>query len=215
MKKMNKAFWILLAVGLVSLAALGVLYPSLPEQVPTHWNVYGEIDGWGDRWMVLLLGALAPVMTLLMWVVPRIDPRKQNYEKSMGPYLVITVFITLLMSGCGWCSALTALGWKIPVGRIIPLLIGIMFVALGNLMPRIRSTYMFGIRTPWTLASDTVWKKTHRLGGICFCISGLTFCLAAVVPGVWTFAISIGFILLSTLFTFIYSWYIFQKEQRK
>lgn len=212
--KPHRIYLILGGVSLVSLIGLLLLLPRMPEQIPIHWNSAGEIDSYGSRWMLLLFGTLPLLMLGLFQALPRMDPRKENYQKHMGPYLLLTALITVLMIAVGWITALSALGVSVPVNRILPAMIGVLFICLGNYMPRIRFNYTFGIRTPWTLASEAVWKKTHRAGGIGFVLCGAILLLAAVLPREWLPSLAAAALGILVVFLFLYSWLLYRKEER-
>src|SRR2546430_615286 len=143
------------------------VYHRLPERLPTHWDAGGVPDGWSGRPVgVWLIPGIMIAVALILPLLPNIDPRRDNYEKFRPTYdLVVNSVITLLaiidvaMIGVG-------LGWPLSMERFVPLMVGGLFVFLGNLMPRARPNWWFGIRTPWTLSNDRVWDRTHRLGGL-------------------------------------------------
>ena len=159
-----------------------VLYNKLPDLVPIHWNASGEIDGYGPK----IFGAfMAPVIMVFTWTgmkyLPNIDPRKENYEKFENSYsiivnLLITFFLVLHV-----VTLLAALGYAVSVDKIIPLIVGILFIVIGNYLPKSKSNYFYGIKTPWTLSSDVSRRKTHRLGGILFIVSGVIIILSSFI----------------------------------
>lgn len=213
--KQHKIFLILLAVSLISFAGQLCLLPSLPAEIPIHWNAAGEIDNYGSKWMTLLFGALPLLMLLLFLVIPKMDPKKESYAKHMGPYLILVSLMTLLMIVVSWITTLAAIEIRIPVERVVPGMIGVLSIVLGNYMPRIRHNYTFGIRTAWTLASETVWKKTHRAGGICFVAFGIVLLLNAFWTAGWLSLLSTVMIIAEVVFLFLYSWLLYRKEQKK
>lgn len=141
----------LAALCLVSLIAHLALFPALPEVVPTHFGVSGEVDGWSDKRMALLLDALPLVLLGLFWLVPRIDPKGEAYAKSGRVYQGFVTLFTLFMIAMTWTTEAAALGWlpsERAVGLAAPVLVGVMLLALGNYLPRVRQNYTFGIKTP-------------------------------------------------------------------
>ncbi len=181
---------ILLAVVACSLAA----YSRLPEQMPIHWNARGEVDGYGSRFW----GAFGlPLVVLAIWgllrAIPYIDPRRANIEKFRDTYenliiaaVSVPALIHLAMLG-------SALGLPIAMGRVVPLVVGLLLIFLGNLLPRFRSNWFIGIRTPWTLSSDAVWARTHRFGGYCMVIVGALLMIAGVAKSdIWAQVAVIG-----------------------
>ena len=154
---MGKRFVIgLLALCLFSFCVQLALYPSLPETVPIHWNAAGEVDGWAGKPAVLLLGLLPFGLTVLFAALPKIDPKKESYRKHMKVYRPLSALFVLFFIGMVWLVMLSALEFKLPVGGLISAGIGLIFIFIGNYMPRIRPNYTFGIRLPWTLANETV-----------------------------------------------------------
>jgi uncharacterized membrane protein len=158
----------LLPIALVAIAFVVSIaaYPSLPDRIVTHWGIDGQPDGWSSR----AFGAfLIPVMTLgtllLMRVLPQLDPRRENYEKFRGTFDTLIVAIIAFLVALHIAVITSALGWPVPVDRVVWLGTAALFVVIGNLLPRARPNWFVGIRTPWTLSSDRVWERTHRVGG--------------------------------------------------
>lgn len=172
------------------LAAMLVLslwaYARLPADalVPTHWGIDGQVDDYMGKFPGLFLpvGMFALVFGLLL-LIPKLEPRKANLARSATAfratvYAAITFFAALHV-----LIVATALGYRVAVGRAIPIAVGALLVVLGNWLPKVRSNFMFGIRTPWTLTSDYTWRKVHRVGGRVFVVFGLVAMVAgALVP---------------------------------
>jgi uncharacterized membrane protein len=140
---------------------------------------------------------MIPVMMLFIWgmmrVLPKIDPRRANYARMEGTYeLVITmVLATTLVLHVVMLGA--ALGYPVAIETVVPLVVGLLFMALGNVLPRAKPNWWFGVRTPWTLSNDRVWVRTHRVAGYTMLIAGLAFVVLAFVPGdVVKFALLVG-----------------------
>ena len=209
----KKVIWGLLAFCGASFIGQLIIYPRLPEQVPIHWNAYNEIDGWAGKEAALLMGLLPLLMLLLFIVIPKIDPKKENFVKHAGVYQMFAALMTVFMGGVSWMTPVSALGIALPVGLLLNLLLGLVFVVLGNQMPRIRFNYSFGIRTPWTLASETVWKKTHRLCGFIFVLSGLVMMVSGFFTG-WAAMVGVILLLIGCAAGSVYSWWLYEKEQK-
>ncbi len=211
--KGNKPFVVLTALGLVSFVGLMCFWGQLPEEIPIHWNNAGEIDGYGGKGMLVFLGLLPVGLAAMMWVVPKIDPKRKNYQKHQGLYFFLMAAMTLLTIVLGWMTLFAALGVAVPVERVVPGFIGATIMVLGNYMARIRPNYTFGIKTPWTLASETVWRKTHRMSGFWFTAGGFLMLLAAVFGSfIW---LAVGVLLGGILFSYAYSWRLWRKEERE
>lgn len=168
----------------LAFVATAVAWPRLPERMPLHWNVAGEVDRWGAKAEGALL---LPLIMLATWVMmralPKVDPRRANYAKMAGTYdLVITIVLaaTLVLH----VTILAAsMGYPVSVGTVVPLVVGVLFIVIGNVLPRARSNWWFGVRTPWTLSNDRVWERTHRVAGYAMFAAGVGIALVAFVPG--------------------------------
>lgn len=157
------------------------VYNKLPDQIPTHWNVAGEIDGYSSK----AFGAfMAPVIMLVVWLgmkfLPNIDPKKKNYEKFDSSYSIIICLLTSFFFVLHLLTITVSLGYNISINKVIPLIIGILFIILGNYMPKSKSNFFYGIKTPWTLTSDVSWRKTHRLGGKLFVLAGTIVVISSI-----------------------------------
>lgn len=210
---MRKWFPAVLIVGAVAFSL--VAWPRLPEQMVTHWNVRGEPDGYSSR----LMGAfMIPAFTLGIWLlllaIPHIDPRRANIEKFRDTYETLISAIVGIMVLLHVAVVGAALGWPIAIARVAPLAVGALLVVLGNLLPRFRSNFFMGIRTPWTLSSDTVWMKTHRVGGYLIVGAGLLLIASAFVRSAVFSYVAIGGTLVAALATLVYSYVAWRAETR-
>lgn len=207
MKLYTKKEILPILIILISLAGGIYLLPSLPAQVPSHWNVSGQVDGWVSKnFAVFFFPALTLVVYLLMSFFPLMDPRRKNIEKFAGIYfgfkLVLTAFLTGLYALTLWAG----LGHEINVGRWVVWGIAVMFLYLGLVMPKLKHNYTIGIRFPWTLHSEVVWEKTHKFGGKLFIALAVLLAVAGVWPGIYSFlALIIGiFLVLAILLLYSY-----------
>jgi uncharacterized membrane protein len=206
--------WIGIVVGAVALAAALWAYPQLPPRVPTHWNFRGEVDGYSGRLVAALMLPLAIVaLAGLAHVLPKIDPRGRNYPKFSDTYWLLINSILIFMAVMYLAVLGNAVGAPIPIQRVMPIALGFLFVMIGNYLGRVQPNWFLGIRTPWTLSSDTVWRKTHRLGAWVFVIAGVLFMVTAFVPGarsaVPLAVIVVGLVLIPVL----YSLYLWMRER--
>ncbi len=177
-RKFANVISLLLVAG--AIVASVIAYPNLPEQVPTHWNAAGEIDGYSSRLTGVLMGPLmAAGILVLMWLIPVISPKGFRTDAFQGVVNVFQVVLVAFMVGIGGLIIAAGFGRELSVERIVPIAVGVLFIVLGNYMSKIRKNFFIGIRTPWTLASDEVWARTHRLGGYLFVAAGA---LISVVP---------------------------------
>lgn len=191
-----------------------VVYSRLPEQVPVHWDWSGQPDRWGSRVEgAFLLPAIALVLWGLLRWLPTIDPRRANYARFGGTYDFSVNAILTFMAGLHIVLLGTVLGWPISVERVVPGAVGVLLLIIGNLLPRARSNWWFGIRTPWTLSSDRVWQKTHRVGGYLMILAGLGLLVQALIPGKATAGLAIGLVVLCVAGTLVYSYVAWRGER--
>jgi uncharacterized membrane protein len=200
----------------MSYAALAVLYPRIPQSVPMHWNAAGEVDGvMGKQWLFpgMALPALASLLTLLF---TRLDTRRQSHEAHAKTLDFILASIFLLFLTIVWISAIYALG-LIADGSTswILVLTGVAFLAVGNVLPRLRHNGTVGIRFPWTLASETVWRKTHRAGGFLMAAAGVGIIVAAFLAPKARSAVTLVSILGFLVVTAAYSFILYAIEEKE
>jgi uncharacterized membrane protein len=174
------------AVLVVAMAATGVFAAiSLPAdlRLPIHWDLSGMPDNWAGKWTALLMpAAMTALLSLLFWFLPRLEPRDRNLSRSQGLYL--WGWASLLLIGLAIQIVLlsSAFGWGIPANRLIVGSVGLMFLIIGNQLGKSRRMFMIGLRTPWTLASEEVWIRTHRLAGKLMVLTGLIAIISAFLP---------------------------------
>lgn len=206
--------WIPALIVVAAFLMSAIVYPKLPELVPTHWNMAGQPDQWGSR----VIGAfILPVILLVMWalfrILPAIDPRGANYAKFGGAFEAIIVSVMLFMLGLHIVVLRASLGHPVDMARVMPFGIGILLVVIGNLLPRARPNWFVGIRTPWTLSSDRVWEKTHRFGGRLFVAAGLVIALSSLVWVQWAHVVLFTILLVTTATVLFYSYREWKREQ--
>jgi uncharacterized membrane protein len=204
---MNRRHW---ALGLVLLAiawiASAALYPTLPRTLPTHWNIQGEPDAYGDKsWAAFLVPTLMLVMVgvfrLLPWLSPRhfeIEPFRGTSLFVMNVILAMMAFIHALMLYAGWAGG-------VDVGRWLIAGMFLFFALLGNVLGKVRRNFYIGVRTPWTLASERVWNDTHRMAAWVFVAGGVIgFALALAGLVVVSFGVMVGFALIPVVYSFVH-----------
>ena len=200
---------------IASLCASFYFYAHFPERVPIHWNVAGEVDGWGSRWVgAFMLPAVIAGMYLLFLAIPYLDPKKDRYEQFRKVFHIFKGFIVVFMAVLFFITSFSALGYNINVGLWVPGLVGLLFILLGNYMGKIKPNWFMGIRTPWTLSSEEVWNKTHRFGGKVFVLSGLVFMAMNWIPVSWRGPVFIADMVFILLGTVVYSYVVYLKEKK-
>lgn len=188
------------------------IYPTVPDRVVSHWNAAGQADGYMSKfWGLFLIPLIMTGFVALFAVLPRIDPHKKNYEKFRDYYEGFILLFVLFLLAIQVQIILWSIGYQISPNLTFPLLIGILFIYIGFLLGHAEQNWFVGIRTPWTLSSKTVWKRTHQLGGKLFIIAGVISC-----AGIFAGAYALWFILVPVLavavYTVAYSYIEFQKE---
>ena len=175
MKDINRKKEMLIWLALIA-PFLYSLYVSngLPEQVPSHWNVKGEVDDYsGKGFALFLLPAMNVLVYFILFFIPRIDPRYQHY-KLFGPsYQNIRLIIHVFFVGIFAFTIHAALTNNASGFNFFMAGMGLFFALLGNYMRTVRSNWFVGIRTPWTLSNEEVWRKTHMLAGRIWFYGGL------------------------------------------
>lgn len=187
-----------------------IIYPSLPDQVPLHWNSAGEVDGYGSK----QLGAfLFPCIALINWLIilfiKYASPKGFKLNSFAATINIIQVNLVALFVAIGVAMLLAAQGRDIDFLTIMSVLLSLTFITLGNFMGRFRKNFFIGIRTPWTLASEEVWDRTHRLAAWTMTLGGIVM-LIGTFTGL-PFATGVYIIVFSALVPVIYSFVIYRR----
>lgn len=202
------------AVGLLlvfaCLALAVVKYPGLPDPMPSHWNMAGEANGWMPKfWGVMIFPIIMAVVWLMFLVLPRISPRgfeMEPFARAWG-YLRVAILADILLIAVLAMRAAEHQEGINPKALFAGL--GILFVLMGNFLGKVTRNFFVGIRTPWTLASEEVWLRTHRLGGKCFVVAGLWVLVVSLLGlNPW---LMIGAIALAALVPVVYSYVIYRR----
>lgn len=209
--KLKKSTRIAIAVlALLPLAMTAALYARLPETIPMHWDLNNNVR-YDPKASIWGMAALSPLMAVLFIFMPKIDPRRRNYEKFGGVYqgfIVVMLAFLAVMNGVILSEALHP--GRIPISKLVPVLIGLLFIYIGNIMPKIKSNFGMGFRTPWALSDPDVWNRTNRLGGFLFFFGGIAMVTGGLLlPSRWMFALTMALVFAMTLPPYImgYVWY--------
>jgi len=209
MKKIN----IIIFLIIVASFAIGAyFYPRFPEKVASHWNANGQVDGYMSRfWGLFLMPIISVIMWLMFILIPKIDPMKKNIDKFRKYFDAFIVFIMLFL----FYIYLLTVSWNMGVrfdmvGKII-FPIAVLFYFSGILMNHAERNWFIGIRTPWTLSSDNVWNKTHKVGAKLFKIAGVIALIGLLFPkiAIWLAIIPA---LAFSVYVFVYSYFEHKKE---
>lgn len=190
-------------------------YPLLPDLVVSHWNFYGQADGWSSReFHALFFPGLLLAMYLMFNLMPKFDPRSERYQEFAGVYLIMRNFIMLILFVIFIAATLSNLGYAINIGGTVAGAIGLLMIVLGNYFGKLKRNYFVGIKTPWTLASENVWNKTHRLGARLFIIWGIGLMLAPWLAPTIAMIILFGGLIFMLAWLSIYSYVLYKKGAR-
>lgn len=206
---------VLVMIGAAILAGL-LLWNRLPDQMASHWNINDQVDGYMPKfWGVFLLPLITLGMFVLFLVVPSIDPLKANitqFREAFNLFIVLIVGFMLYLYGLtlAWNLGYTVFRMS---GAMLPAL-GLLFIFIGFMLRQAKRNFFIGIRTPWTLSSDTVWDETHRIGAILFMISGALAFIGGFFGGIAAFWMLFAPIIGSTMFLLVYSYMLYQRETK-
>lgn len=202
-----RAVLLCLLMIVVMCVVTAYLYPRLPATLPMHWNAAGQVDGYGPRWQIWLLGPGAMGALLLLGVaLPWLSPRQFEVQASGATYGYLMTLPVALMACVEALVLGAALGVPLEIGRIAPALGCVALILTGNPMGKVRRNFYMGIRTPWTLASERVWYATHRLAGRLMVGSGVLglLLLAAGAPHWLLLLALLAWVPLAVLYSLLY-----------
>lgn len=200
MKPWYKSMLLPLVLSLLPMTFGLALYDQLPAQIPSHWQFDGTVDGYMPKVaMVFGMPLFLAAMTGFVAFMLTHDPKKANQAQALKALsLWIGPVLSLLLIPL---SLLTALGYALPIVTIVTTFVGVLFIILGNFLPKTKQNYTMGIRLPWTLNSTENWNRTHRFAGKVWVLGGLMFVvcnLAAALLGATNLS-SVGFCVITAL----------------
>ncbi len=191
-----------------------LLWNRLPDQMASHWNVNDQVNGYMPKfWGVFMLPLITLAMLGLFLVVPAIDPLKANiaqFREVFNLFIVLIVAFMIYIHGLTLAWSLGYTNFKMS-GAMLPAM-GLLFIFIGFMLRKAKRNFFIGIRTPWTLSSDTVWNETHRIGAVLFMISGVFAFIGGFFGGTTAFWFMFVPIISSTIFLVIYSYVLYRRE---
>ena len=197
-------------VGLI--VAAFFIYPHLPEQVPIHWNLKGEVDSYAGRTLgAFLMPFIVLGVYLMMILLPVIDPRRDNYFRFRNAYRLMRWILVLFLGGLYVLTMLFSLGYDVNISMIVKAGVALLLTVIGNFMGQFRHNYFVGIKTPWTLANEEVWQQTHRLGGRIWVLGGLICLAMSPSNALWANYLYFTAIMVMALLPMIYSYLLYRR----
>jgi uncharacterized membrane protein len=203
-----------ISVILVTIALIAgiFLYARLPDSMPSHWNAAGQVDGYMSKfWGVFMMPIITVALVALFLVIPQIDPLKANIAKFRGAFnWFIVAFVAYML----YIHALTlaaSLGVQFNMTIMLLPVVGLLFIGVGYVMRQAKRNFFIGIRTPWTLSSETVWDETHKLGAKMFMLGGLVTIVSAFLgeTGIWLMLVAM---LAAAFVPIVYSYILWRRE---
>jgi len=211
-----KTEWPVLILLLALVALSFYFYSHSPAIVASHWNFRGEVDGYSSRaFASFFFPGLIIGIYLLFLILPNLDPKKERYPDFLKTYNVFRYAMVIVLAIIYLATGIYNIGYHINIGVIVAGTIGLLMIILGNYMGKIKNNWFVGIRTPWTLSSENVWNKTHRVGGYLFMIFGLIIMIAPFLPETIGLVLFFGWTVILLVGTFAYSYWLYRQEKNK
>lgn len=212
-KETLKKEWYVLILLIIPFGASAYLWNDLPDVVPTHFNMQGEADDWGPKWVnAIMFPAIGLATYLSLIFLPFIDPKKR-IESRQKPIAAIRIMLSFFMVGLYAFIMAKSMGSELEIGIYVNIAVGLLILVLGNYMSSLKQNYFIGVKTPWTLENEEVWKRTHRITAKIWTVGGLLLVMIPFLIGNQIIYWSIFGVLISllVLYPVIYSYVIFQK----
>ena len=210
--KLTTIIVLILIIGITVAGTL--LWNQLPDPMASHWNENDQVDGYMSKfWGVYMMPLVTIGLFLLFLLIPNIDPLKANIAQFRGTF---NLFITFIIAFMVYVHVLT-LRWNLGytdlgIGQAMLPAMGLLFIVIGSMLRKAKRNWFIGIRTPWTLSSDSVWDEIHRLGGILFMISGVIAVIGGFFGGMVAFWSIMIPIFGTSIFLMVYSYVLYQRE---
>ena len=212
LKKYRKTLIITTIITLLPVLAGIILWDKLPDQMPMHFNAAGEVDGWASKPIGVF--AMPALLVAVQWMCAvgsfKMDPKANNLnEKVMGLVLWFIPVLSVLLHVLVYC---TALGMEMNVQIVLPVVIGLLMVVIGNWLPKCKQTYTLGIKLPWTLHDEDNWNRTHRFAGPVWVVCGVIIMVGGLVGGAFLW-VMLAALLVMIAAPAVYSYLLFKKNK--
>ena len=212
----NKLTTLFILLLIIISFGLGLyFYPQLPDTVASHWNSQGMVDGYMSKfWGTFLMPIILIFMYGIYLIIPKIDPLKKNIENFRKQYNTLIALISVFLFYIFILTIAWNIGKEFNMNTFILPAMGAFFYYIGHILKYAKRNWFVGIRTPWTLSSDFVWDKTHKIGGLLFKIIGIITLLEIFIPA-YGFYLTIVPIIGSVIFLFVFSYILYQKQNNQ
>ena len=202
-KKNLKLLIITSVIILLPILAGVILWNQLPDPMPSHWNAAGEIDGWSSKPFAVF--GMPFILVAAQWLCllgTAADPKKKNHPDKII-HLVLWI-IPVLSVVLHTFTYLIALGVGVRMEVAMPIFIGLIFVIIGNYLPKCKQNYTIGFKIPWTLNNEENWNKTHRFAGFLWVICGVAIMLTGFLGSFWIFLpIALVMVIVPVVYSYI------------
>ncbi len=213
MKKLDKTTLLLATLSVMTLLATIAVYSQLPQTIATHFDINGNPDSFGNRSTIFITAILPLVALFFMTVLPKIDPRADNYQKFKTPYAIIKTIIVIFLIGLNGLIVLYALKIIDNPGGALAFFIALLFIVMGNYLPKVKHNYFIGVKTPWTLASEACWRTTNRIAGYMFSVVGVLTLISLFIDQRLAYYIMIGGAIGTGVIATVISYFIFKNDK--
>ena len=206
---------VVLLVTIACFAMAAWAYPQLPPVIASHWDAQGAVNGFMPSWSVFMLPSVLLLVLIFLTLIPRVEPRHgaiEAFRKDFDAFFIIlSLVIGLLFVQL---SILWNFGHPLSPLATMPIALAAIFYQVGVMMGDAKRNYFVGVRTPWTLASDRVWHKTHAIAGKLFKVAAIIALFGLLFPKI-SFWLAIGPMLAAVVFLFVYSYVEFSRGEKK
>ena len=211
---MRKSEWFLIGVTVLSFVMGALFYPHLPALVATHWNAAGQVDGYMSRgWGAFTFPAIMVIVFGFLIAVPRMDPRKASIAKFRNYFDFFLEVFAVALYYIYLLTLLWNVGYQFNLAQFMAPALAALFYAIGVILPHAEPNFTIGIRTPWTISSPAVWRKTNDVGGMAFQICAVLALFGTALPSFapWFFFAPV---VLAAVGLVIYSYALYEKEKK-
>ncbi len=205
-----------IAIALVALSFITAyaVYPLMPSRVASHWGINGEVNGYMPRDVgTYFMPVLGAAILALMYVLPLIDPKKENYRKFQAEYDELVAMIIAFMYYIYLLTLALNMGYAFNLMQFLAPAFGALFLYVGVVLSKAKQNWFVGIRTPWTLSSEKEWDRRHALGSKLFMAAGVVALMGMVLPSM--FIAAIAAVIAAAVATFVYSYVEYRREKKE